>query len=197
MLSRQTDDELIYDYLRGNDNSFEHLLKRHRNKIFTYILLTVKKREIAEDIFHDVLLKVIVKLHEGKYHDEGKFLPWVMRISHNMVMDFFRNAGKIQYVDNPENDEEEELDIFKVLVSDEKNAEERIIHEQSEEELRRMINRLPAEQKEVVLMRLYGKMSFREIANISNININTALGRMRYALINLRAMYDEEMRKAA
>ncbi|MCG3164419.1 MAG: RNA polymerase sigma factor CarQ [Bacteroidia bacterium] len=195
MQSHQTDEQLIKGYLNGNDNCFEQLLKRHKNKIFTYIVLTVKQRDVAEDIFQEVFLKVINTMNKGTYKEEGKFLPWVMRIAHNMVMDYFRNGKKIQFVDNADDEDEESLDIFKLLESDEKNAEEKILDEEMEQEVRIMINRLDDEQKEVLLMRHYGKMSFKEIAKMTNVNINTALGRMRYAILNLRSMMSEKKEK--
>ncbi len=196
MQTHQTDEQLIHGYLNGNDNCFEQLLNRHKNKIFSYILLTVKQRDVAEDIFQDVFVKVINTMNKGSYKEEGKFLPWVMRIAHNIVMDYFRNGKKMQFVDNPDNDEDD-VDVFKLLVNDDKNAEEKLIEQQSERELRAMVHSLPLEQKEVLLMRHYGKMSFKEIAEMTNVNINTALGRMRYALINLRSMMEQKESRAA
>ncbi len=195
MQSNQTDEQLIRGYLNGNDNCFEQLLKRHKNKIFTYIVLTVKQRDVAEDIFQDVFLKVINTMNKGSYKEEGKFLPWVMRIAHNMVMDYFRLGKRMQFVDNPEDEQEENVDIFRLLVNDDKNAEEKIVSDETAKEIRTMINRLHDEQKEVVLMCHFGKMSFKEIAEMTNVNINTALGRMRYAIINLREMLNEGKEK--
>lgn len=196
MQSRQTDQQLIRGYLEGSDSCFEQLLKRHKNKIFSYILLTVKQRAVAEDIFQDVFFKIISTMNEGKYKEEGKFIPWAMRITHNLLMDYFRNGRKMQFIDNPE-DESEDLDIFKLLVNDDKNAEEKIIDAQTKKELRVFIEQLPHDQKEVLLMRHYSKMSFKEIAEMTNVNINTALGRMRYAIINLRGMMEKEEKKIA
>jgi RNA polymerase sigma factor (sigma-70 family) len=196
MQSNQTDEQLIRGYLNGNDNCFEQLLKRHKNKIFTYIVLTVKQRAVAEDIFQDVFLKVINTMNKGNYKEEGKFLPWAMRIAHNMVMDYFRLGKRMQFLDHPEEgDQEEELEVFRLLANDEKNAEEKIESEETAEEIRTMIGRLRAEQREVVLMRHYGKMSFKEIAAMTNVNLNTCLGRMRYAVISLREMMDESKEK--
>lgn len=194
MQSHQTDEQLISGYLNGNDNCFEQLLKRHKNKIFSYILLTVKQRDVAEDIFQDVFLKVINTMNKGNYKEEGKFLPWVMRIAHNMVMDYFRNGKRMQFVDNDE-DGEDYVDVFRMLVNDDKNAEEKIVDGETVTEIRAMIDRLDDEQKEVVLMRHYGKMSFKEIAEMTNVNINTALGRMRYAILNLRSMMKDVKEK--
>ena len=190
MQYHQTDEQLISGYLNGNNNCFEQLLKRHKNKIFSYLLLTVKQRDVAEDIFQDVFVKVINTMNKGSYKEEGKFLPWVMQIAHNIVMDYFRNGKKMQFVDNAEN-EEEDIDIFRLLVNDEKNAEEKIIGDEIDKEIRAMVNNLADEQKEVVLMRHYGKMSFKEISELTNVNINTCLGRMRYAITNLRNMMEE------
>jgi RNA polymerase sigma factor (sigma-70 family) len=196
MQSHQTDEQLIRGYLNGNDNCFEQLLNRHKNKIFTYIVLTVKQRDMAEDIFQDVFLKVINTMNKGSYKEEGKFLPWVMRIAHNMVMDYFRLGKRMQFIDHPdEGDEQEELEVFRLLECGDKNAEEKMVSEEAAKEIRTMINRLRDEQKEVVLMRHYGKMSFKEIAAITNVNLNTCLGRMRYAVKSLREMMEENKEK--
>ncbi len=195
MQSNQTDEQLIRGYLNGNDNCFEQLLKRHKNKIFTYIVLTVKQRDVAEDIFQDVFLKVINTMNKGCYKEEGKFLPWAMRIAHNMVMDYFRLGKRMQFVDNANDEDDENVDVFRLLVNDEKSAEDKIMEGEMEHEIRTMIDRLDDDQKEVVLMRHYGKMSFKEIAAMTNVNINTALGRMRYAIINLREMMNEVKEK--
>jgi len=197
MQSHQTDEQLISGYLQGNNNCFEQLLRRHKNKIFTYLLLTLKERDLAEDIFQDVFVKVINLMNAGKYKEEGKFLPWVMRIAHNMVMDFFRIGRRMQFVVKTEDEEEEEVDLFRFLANGEKNAEEKIIDEQSHKELRAMIDQLQPEQKEVVLMRHYGKMSFKEIAEMTNVNVNTCLGRMRHAISNLREMMEIKKRRMA
>ncbi len=191
MQSHQTDEQLIKGYLNGNDNCFEQLLKRHKNKIFTYIVLTVKKRDVAEDIFQDVFLKVINTMNKGTYNEEGKFIQWAMRIAHNMVMDYFRLGKRMQFVDNADEEDEESVDVFRLLVNDEKNAEEKIVSEETAIEIRGMIGRLRDEQREVVLMRHYGKMSFKEIAAMTNVNLNTCLGRMRYAVRSLREMMEE------
>lgn len=196
MQSNQTDEQLIRGYLNGNDNCFEQLLKRHKNKIFTYIVLTVKDRDVAEDIFQDVFLKVINTMNKGTYNEEGKFIQWVMRIAHNMVMDYFRLGKRMQFLDHPEeSDEEQELEVFRLLVYDEKNAEEKIVSEETADEIRTMIEKLRPEQREVVLMRHYGKMSFKEIAAMTNVNLNTCLGRMRYAILNLKEMMEEGKEK--
>lgn len=195
MQSNQTDEQLIRGYLNGNDNCFEQLLKRHKNKIFTYIVLTVKQRDVAEDIFQDVFLKVINTMNKGNYNEEGKFIQWAMRIAHNMVMDYFRLGKRMQFVDNADDEDEESVDVFRLLVNDEKNAEEKIVSEESAEEIRTMIGKLRDEQREVVLMRHYGKMSFKEIAAMTNVNLNTCLGRMRYAVRSLREMMEEAKEK--
>lgn len=195
MQSNQTDEQLIRGYLNGNDNCFEQLLKRHKIKIFTYIVLTVKQRDVAEDIFQDVFLKVINTMNKGNYNEEGKFIQWAMRIAHNMVMDYFRLGKRMQFVDNADDEDEESVDVFRLLVNDEKNAEEKIVSEESAEEIRTMIDKLRDEQREVVLMRHYGKMSFKEIAAMTNVNLNTCLGRMRYAVRSLREMMEEAKEK--
>lgn len=197
MQSHQTDEQLISGYLNGNHNCFEQLLNRHKNKIFSYILLTVKQSDVAEDIFQDVFVKVINTMNNGNYKEEGKFLPWVMRIAHNIVMDFFRNGKKMQFVDNADDEDEESLDVFRLLVNDEKNAEDKIMENETQKEIRALVNNLADEQKEVLLMRHYGKMSFKEISEMTNVSINTCLGRMRYAITNMRIMYEESHKRKA
>lgn len=181
------DKELVREYLRGDQTCFSVLLERHKSKVFSYIYMMVKDRAAAEDLFQDVFIKVIHTLKSGKYNEEGKFLPWVMRIAHNLVIDHFRREKKMPMVGSGK----EEFDIFKVVKIPEQNMEDRMIRDQANVEVRGLINRLPKEQKEVLLMRHYGELSFNEIAEQTNVSINTALGRMRYALINMRKMMDE------
>lgn len=180
------DKELVREYIRGDQSCFSVLMERHKAKVFSYIYMMVKDRAASEDLFQDVFIKVIHTLKSGKYNEEGKFLPWVMRISHNLVIDHFRREKKMPMAGS----KNEEFDIFKVVKIQEQNVEDRMIRDQSNTEVRHLISRLPKEQKEVLLMRHYGELSFNEIAEQTNVSINTALGRMRYALINMRKMME-------
>ncbi len=181
-----SDQELINGYLSGNENYLEQLINRHKAKVFTYIQLVIKDKQTADDIFQDTFIKVIYTLKSGAYKEEGKFIQWVMRIAHNLVIDYFRKAKRIPILDN-QNDEYNIFDNLKVY---EDSVEDRMILEQIHQDIRNMIEFLPVEQKEVLIMRHYADMSFKEIAEQTDVSINTALGRMRYALINLRKMID-------
>ncbi|HLN54129.1 MAG TPA: sigma-70 family RNA polymerase sigma factor [Lentimicrobium sp.] len=181
-----SDQELINGYLSGNENYLEQLINRHKSKVFNYIQLVIKDKQTADDIFQDTFIKVIFTLKSGAYKEEGKFIQWVMRIAHNLVIDYFRKAKRIPIIDN-QNDEFSLLDNIKVY---EESVEDKIIIEQIHQDIRNMIEFLPAEQREVLIMRHYADMSFKEIAEQTDVSINTALGRMRYALINLRKMID-------
>lgn len=182
-----TDQQLITRYLDGQERSFEELLKRHRQKIYTSIYLFVKDQSLAEDIFQEVFIKIIDTLRKGKYNHEGKFLQWAMRISYNMCVDYFRRSKR-----RPQVSPTETFDIFDVLQVSDENAEQRIIKSQTHDKVRRLIDMLPPEQREVVILRHYADMSFKEIAKLTRVSINTALGRMRYALINIRRMIEEK-----
>jgi RNA polymerase sigma-70 factor (ECF subfamily) len=166
-----------------NDKSFEILLNRHRNKIYTSIYLFVKDSDLAEDIFQDVFIKIIDTLRKGKYNHEGKFLQWAMRISYNMCVDHFRRSKRRTKVSASET-----FDIFDVLETKEDSMETTIIKSEMHKKVRSLVDQLPPEQKEVVILRHYADMSFKEISQLTRVSINTALGRMRYALINMRKM---------
>lgn len=185
-----SDKELVSDYINENEEALEVLVNRHRSKIYSYIFVTIKNQALAEDFFQDTFIKVIKTLKGGKYNEEGKFLPWVMRIAHNLMIDHFRKQKKFRKVSGRSRDNEE-LDIFNTIGYDELNAEERLVKDQVRNDVKELIERLPEEQKEVVKLRHYYDMSFKEISDFTNVSINTALGRMRYALINLRKMVDE------
>jgi RNA polymerase sigma-70 factor (ECF subfamily) len=185
-LQQLNDKELILNYLEGNEKSFEILLNRHRNKIYTSIYLFVKDSDLAEDIFQDVFIKIIDTLRKGKYNHEGKFLQWAMRISYNMCVDQFRRSKRRTKVSATET-----FDIFDVLETKEENMETRLIKSQLHTKVRQLVDQLPAEQREVVILRHYADMSFKEISQLTRVSINTALGRMRYALINMRKMVNE------
>lgn len=180
------DQELIKTYLKGNDKAFEVLLNRHKDKIYTSIYLFVKDTEKANDIFQDVFIKIVDTLRKGKYNHEGKFLQWAMRISYNMCVDNFRRNKRRTKVSSTET-----FDIFDVLESKDDNMETLMIKSQMHQKVRKLVDQLPPEQKEVVILRHYADMSFKEISQLTRVSINTALGRMRYALINMRRMADE------
>jgi RNA polymerase sigma factor (sigma-70 family) len=186
------DQELVINYINGDETALATLIQRHKRRIFSYIMLTVKDRALAEDIFQDTFFKIIITLKKGCYNEEGKFLPWVLRITHNLIIDTFRRNKRMPTISGGVNDEGEEFDIFSVLNLQDKNVEEDIIKGQVRKDVRKLIDQLPLEQKEVLMMRHYYDMSFKEISEQTNVSINTALGRMRYALINLRKMIDEK-----
>ncbi|WP_298345860.1 sigma-70 family RNA polymerase sigma factor [uncultured Algibacter sp.] len=181
-----TDAILVSNYIKGDESSLETLIKRHKQRIYSFIYSKVYDRDVAEDIFQDTFIKVIRTLKRGAYNEEGKFLPWVMRISHNLVIDYFRKNNRMPKFDNAG-----EFSIFSVLSDTSLNAEKTIIKEQVENDVRRLVDELPEDQKEVLLMRIYNDMSFKEISDRTGVSINTALGRMRYALINLRKIIDK------
>lgn len=188
MLNKLEDQELVKRFLKGDRTSIEVLINRHKNKVYTYIILTVKNQHLAEDIFQDTFIKVIKSLHEGKYKDNGKFLSWVVRIAHNLIIDHYRKEKQINTYSN----EDYETDIFNSKKLADGNVEEFLIQDQITNDVRRLIEELPEDQKQVILLRHYGGLSFKEIAEQTDVSINTALGRMRYALINLRKLIKEK-----
>jgi len=181
------DQQLIARYLDGDERAFEELLMRHKQKIYTSIYLFVKDKALAEDIFQEVFIKIIDTLRKGKYNHEGKFVQWAMRISYNMCVDYFRRAKR-----RPKVAATETFDIFDVLQVTDDNAEQKMMKSQTHDKLRKLVDMLPPEQREVVILRHYADMSFKEIAQLTRVSINTALGRMRYALINIRKMVEEK-----
>jgi RNA polymerase sigma-70 factor (ECF subfamily) len=182
-LQLQSDHELIHVYISGNEAGLVELIRRYQSKIYTSIYLLVKDEALAEDIFQDTFIKVINTLKAGKYNEEGKFLPWVTRIAHNLVIDHFRREKRAPMINNGD-----DFDIFEVLGNYDESSEDKMVREQTYKDLKMLIHLLPSEQKEVLIMRHFGDMSFKDIADITNVSINTALGRMRYALNNLRKM---------
>ena len=183
LLSNLSDKELVSKYVKGDNYSFETLLSRHKNRVFAFIMSKIKNKDISDDIFQDTYVKVVNSLQKGKYNEEGKFLPWVMRIAHNLVIDHFRKQKKMQMI-RSNND----FDIFDVIKDSKINADEKLIKDQIFNDLNLLIDKLPNDQKKVLKMRYYEELSFKKIAEHFDISINTALGRMRYALINLRAL---------
>ena len=183
LLSNLSDQVLVKKYINGDNYSFEVLLNRHKSRVFAFIMSKIKNKDLSEDIFQDTYVKVVNSLQKGKYNEEGKFLPWVMRIAHNLVIDHFRKQKKMHMV-RSNND----FNIFDVIKDDNINVDDRLIRDQIFSDLRGLINLLPNDQKEVLMMRYFEEMSFKKIAEHFDISINTALGRMRYVLINLRVL---------
>ncbi|PTR00795.1 RNA polymerase ECF family sigma subunit [Mucilaginibacter yixingensis] len=179
----KSDQDLIHLYVAGDESGLIELIKRYQAKIYTSIYLLVKDDALAEDIFQDTFIKVINTLKAGKYNEEGKFLPWVTRIAHNLVIDHFRREKRTPLVSGGD-----DFDIFEVLGHYDESVEDRMVRDQTYKDLKSLIYMLPPEQKEVLIMRHFGDLSFKEIADITQVSINTALGRMRYALNNLRKM---------
>ena len=180
------DATLVNEYISGSEIALEKLINRHQLRIFNYIKSKVLDRDTAEDIFQDTFIKVIKTLKNGVYNEQGKFLPWVMRIAHNLVIDFFRKSNRIPTIEN-----NDEYDLFKFISDTTPNIESILFQDQLVKDLQNLILELPEDQKEVLTMRLYRDMSFKEIAKNTNVSINTALGRMRYAIINLRKLAED------
>ncbi len=184
-LLKKSDQELIQMYVGGQESGLEALLNRYKSKIYTSIYMKVKDEYLAEDIFQETFIKIINTLKSGKYNEEGKFLPWAIRIAHNMIVDFFRKAKRAPNIVNADG-----FDIFEVLEFSDESAESKMLKQQVDVDLKKMIQKLPDDQKEVLIMRHFCDMSFKDIAEITEVSINTALGRMRYALSNLRKMIE-------
>jgi len=180
------DSLLVKNYVEGNENALSTLIKRHESKIYGFIYSKIADRDISNDIFQDTFIKVIKTLKNNSYNEEGKFLPWVMRISHNLIVDHFRKTKKM-----PMYRETEEFSIFSIMSDDSLTIEGKMIVDQVEVDLKKLIEELPDDQKEVLVMRMYQDMSFKEISELTGVSINTALGRMRYALMNLRKIIDK------
>ena len=180
------DSILVKEYISGNEKALEILIHRHSDRISSYIFNKIQNQELAEDIFQDTFIKVIRTLKLGNYNEQGKFLPWVMRISHNLIIDHFRKSNRMRSFKNTA-----DFDIFSVISDGSLNAEKQLIKDQVLSDVKELIEELPSEQKEVLVMRIYKDMSFKEISENTGVSINTALGRMRYALINLRKIIAE------
>ncbi|TMM31378.1 sigma-70 family RNA polymerase sigma factor [Polaribacter aestuariivivens] len=181
-----SDSVLVSSYIKGDENSLSILINKHKQRLFSFIYSKVQDKDITEDIFQDTFIKVIRTLKKGNYNEEGKFLPWVMRIAHNLVIDYFRKNNRMPKFQNTD-----EFNIFSVINDGSLNAEKQIIQEQIYDDVRELIKELPEEQKEVLVMRMYKDMSFKEISENTGVSINTALGRMRYALINMRKLIEK------
>ena len=185
--NKLTDNELIHLFSDGNLDALETLVLRHKDKLYSSILFLVKDKYLAEDIFQDVFIRIIDTMRSGRYTEEGKFLPWAMRIAHNLCVDHFRKVKRTPTIRNGE-----DKDIFEVLNFADDSSETKMIKRQSHDRVREMLQRLPEDQREVIILRHYADMSFKEIAAATNCSINTALGRMRYGLINLRKMMTQK-----
>jgi len=186
-LNNLTDQQLIHLYMDGDANALATIVLRYKDKIYTSIYLLVKDKYLAEDIFQDVFIRIIDTLKGGRYTDEGKFLPWAMRIAHNMCVDHFRKVKRTPTIKTSE-----DRDIFEVLNFSEPGADHKMMNGQSHDRVRKMVDMLPEDQREVIILRHYADLSFKEIADLTQCSINTALGRMRYGLINLRKMMTEK-----
>ena len=176
---------LVSNYINGDESALSVLINRHQQRLYSFIFSKVYDRDVTEDVFQDTFIKVIKTLKLGKYNEEGKFLPWVMRIAHNLVIDYFRKNNRMPKFNNSG-----DFDIFSVLQDDTLNAEAELVRSQIHDDIRNLVEELPEDQRTVLKMRMYNDMSFREISENTSVSINTALGRMRYALINLRKLIE-------
>lgn len=186
-LSKLADDQLVAAYAKGNNEAFDALLNRHKDRVFSYILHIVKDRDQAEDIFQETFVKAIMTIKQGRYTDSGKFSAWISRIAHNLIIDFYRQ----EKAENTVSTDSDETDMLNRRDLAEDNIEDRLVTEQIHEDVKRIIDALPESQREVLVMRYYRDMSFKEIAEATNVSINTALGRMRYAILNMRRIAQE------
>ncbi|MFN9883932.1 MAG: RNA polymerase sigma factor [Bacteroidota bacterium] len=182
-----TDQELVQQYLSGREQAFAELLRRHKTRVYTAIYMFVRDKYIAEDLFQETFIKAVKKLNSGLYNDEGKFLPWLLRIANNLCIDYYRKTKRTPKVTNPDG-----YDIFSVLPFHETGAQEAIIKSEDQRTVRALIDQLPPDQKEVLILRHYADYSFKEIAELTGVSINTALGRMRYAIMNMRRLFMEQ-----
>ncbi len=181
------DNTLVQQFVKGDQSAIETLVSRHKNRVFTYIVLLVKNQQLAEDIFQDTFIKVIRSLKTGRYTENGKFVSWVLRIAHNLIIDHFRKEKLMSTTSN----DDSEFDLFNSQKFSDENVEDRLVCDQITEDVRRLVDELPDDQRQVIVMRHYMGLSFKEIADQTDVSINTALGRMRYALINLRKLIEK------
>jgi RNA polymerase sigma-70 factor (ECF subfamily) len=188
METTMTDYELVKRFIKGEQSCFEQIIHRHKNKVFAYISLYIRDQALVEDLFQDTFLKVIQSVKAGRYFDNGKFLSWVIRIAHNLIIDHFRRVKQMNTISN----DDYESDLFNNKNLAENTVEDVIVKKQIHKDIRKMISHLPDDQREVVILRHYAGLSFKEIADITEVSINTALGRMRYALINMRKIMNEK-----
>ncbi|MBO5271719.1 MAG: sigma-70 family RNA polymerase sigma factor [Muribaculaceae bacterium] len=187
VLKTLTDDQLVAQYAKGNNSAFDELLTRHQSRVFSYILHIVKNRDLAEDIFQETFVKAIMTIKQGRYSENGKFVAWITRIAHNLVIDYYRQ----EKAENTVSTDEDETNLLNRKDLCESNIEDEMVVEQIHNDVKRIIDALPESQREVLVMRYYRNMSFKEIADSTNVSINTALGRMRYAIMNMRRIAEE------
>ena len=181
-----SDAVLVSQYASGNEWALAQLIERHKSRIYSFIFSKVKDRDLSDDIFQETFIKVISTIKKQNYNEEGKFLPWVMRISHNLIIDHFRKQSKVKF-----QRDQEEYSVFSKMIDSELNIENSMIAGQIEDDLHTLILKLPQDQQEIIRLRLYDDLTFKEIAELNQISINTALGRMRYAIVNLRKMINK------
>lgn len=184
------DKELVSLYINGNENAFEILLMRHKDRIYNYIHAKIRDIALSQDIFQDTFVKIVQTLKKGNYNEEGKFLPWAMRIAHNLMIDYFRKANKVKMISETSS-KSEDFSIFSILELMDENIQDKITREELEHQMVCLVDHLPESQRDIILMRIFQEMSFKDIAEKENISINTALGRMRYALINMRKLIED------
>ena len=191
MINKQTEDrDLINEYINGNEKAFEILLMRHKNKIHRFIGIKLRDNDLTEDIFQETFIKIINTLKSGSYNEEGKFLPWAMRIAHNLVIDHFRRASRVRLI-SESSSKSDDFNIFSTLKLTDRNIEESILKDELESQMVNLVEYLPVSQRDILKMRIFQDLSFQDISEMENISINTALGRMRYALINLRKLIEK------
>ena len=190
IMKRLDDRELVSLYINGEEKAFEHLLMRHKEKMYRFIYLKVKDKALADDLFQETFVKIINTLKLGSYNEEGKFLPWAMRIAHNLVIDHFRRTSKVRMI-SESSSQRDDFNIFSVLSCETKNVQEQITYDELENQMVDLIEYLPQSQKDILKMRIFQDLSFKDIAEMEDISINTALGRMRYALMNLRKLIEK------
>ncbi len=187
-ISKKLDDkEVLSSYINGDESALNYLIDKYRNRVFGFIISKVKNKEVAEDIFQDAFIKIINTIKKGRYNEQGKFIVWVMTITHNLIMDYFRKQKKRRFLKSTDN-----FDVFDFLANGDMNIEQKLVKEQVFYQLKSIINELPFEQRRILEMRYYSKMSFKEISENCDVSINTALGRMRYAIINLRKIIQKK-----
>lgn len=188
-----SDNELVACYVNGDENSLAILVKRHKRRIYSFLYMATRDKELSEDLFQETFFKVIQTLKKQQYNEEGKFLPWVLRIAKNLMIDYFRKTKKMPCISSVKNEDGERVDIFDIIpCADNSSLKSEKEKKEFKQSIKNLINELPNDQKEVVMMRMYYDMSFKEIADMTNVSINTSLGRMRYALINLKKMIEEK-----
>jgi len=190
IMKRMDDRELITSYIDGNEKAFEALLMRHKDKIYRFVYLKLRDADLAQDVFQETFVKIINTLKAGSYNEEGKFLPWAMRIAHNLVIDHFRKSNKVRMI-SESSSTKDDFNIFSTLSLEDKNIQESMSYDELEKQMVDLIDHLPASQRDILKMRIFRDMSFKDIAEAEDISINTALGRMRYALINMRKLIEK------